>query len=442
MDRSWIAPEGAAVVLACCSLSVVRCLASTGIRTTLADCDPDSIALQSRHARDVRMIACPRTQPEQAVEDLIAISQRYARTGSPRPMLVFDNEPMLLLASRHRERLLPHYRFLVPDKELAEDLTCKLRFAELADRLGLPAPRSLVVTGDTTVADIAKRIGFPCILKPNSHVGGFSNAVERDHGFGYKILIAHTIEELQREYTLMRTYCRSFVAQQYIAGDDRCLYSFHVYLDRDSGPLGYFVGRKIRTYPRGSGGSTYLELVYEPEVVRIAMQAIRRMRATGAMKIDLKYDPFRKRWFILECNARFTIWNYLGAICGANLPLTAMADLYDQPIPPPQRYLTNRRWLSLGDDLRAFVREYRPAGEWTWPQYLRSLCARKVYDVFAWSDPMPLLVTAGRYLSANAKKLRRRLAGNRLPAPVALPVPAAASVAASAPAPVPERTAV
>ena len=193
----------------------------------------------------------------------------------------------------------------------------------------------------------------------------------------------------------------AFVVQQYVPGNDRCLYSFHTYLDRNSNPLGFFVGRKIRTYPKDAGGSVYLELVHDPELVSLSMEVLHKMNYIGPIKIDFKRDPLRKKWYILECNARFTLWNYLGAACGTNLPQIALADLYGQAVTPPTTYRTNIRWLSFADDLRAFVREYHRDGDWTWPQWLWSLCSRKIYDVFSWRDPRPWLVCTVRYAKAN-----------------------------------------
>jgi hypothetical protein len=79
------------------------------------------------------------------------------------------------------------------------------------------------------------------------------------------------------------------------------------------------------------------------------------------------------------------------------------------------------RWLSFGDDFRAFLREYRPDGEWTWAQWLWSLCSRKIYDVFSWRDPWPAVVCATRYLRLNWSKVRRYL--QRTGARASMPVP-------------------
>ena len=407
-------PVGAVVAYG--GLSLLRCFTDPNTPVTVVDSDPESLTLHSKYARSKQMIACPRLQPQQAVADLITLGRRFAT----RPMLTFDNEPMLLLASRHRQALSNYYRILLPDSELVEDLTCKLRFAALAERLDLPVPKSMIPRSDTTADEIAQQVGIPCVLKPNSHTGRYREAVEEERGFVYKVLQADTPDELRQQYQKMRQYCESFVVQQYIPGDDTTLYSVHAYLDRNGKSLGCFVGRKIRTCPKGCGGSTYLELVHYPELAELGIQLLRQMNAVGPMKIDFKRDPQTNRWLILECNARFTLWNYLGAASGINLPKVALADLYEQPVTVPTTYRTNVRWLAFGNDFRVFVREYRPQGDWTWPRWLWSLRTKKVHEVFAWRDPKPAIICTARFFWLNAMKITRRLSGRKRPRPASV----------------------
>lgn len=409
MTDALTSPVGAVVAYG--GLSLLRCFTDSNISVTVVDSDPESLTLHSKYARNRQMISCPRLQPEQAVADLITLGKRFAS----RPMLTFDNEPMLLLTSRHRQALSKYYRFLLPDGELVEDLTCKLRFASLAERIGLPVPKSMIPSKDTTAEEVAQKIGLPCVLKPNSHTGRYREAVEEETGFVYKVLQANSLDQLRQQYQKMRQYCDSFVVQQYIPGDDTTLYSVHAYLDRDGNSLGCFVGRKIRTCPKGCGGSTYLQLVHFPELAQLGIKLLRQMNAIGPMKIDFKRDPQSNRWLILECNARFTLWNYLGAACGMNLPKVALADLYEQPTTIATTYRTDVRWLAFGNDFRAFMREYRPDGDWTWAAWLWSLRSRKVHEVFAWRDPKPAIVCTARFLWLNLMKIKRRIIGKGRP---------------------------
>lgn len=404
-------PE-ARILLACSGLSLLRAFVKTGQPVAVAECDPEALTLRSRYPAARYRLADPLLVPDQAIDDLVRLGKSFAHP----PMLAFDSEVMLLAASRHRVCLAPYYRFLFPPPWLVEDTTCKLRFAALAERLGLPSPRSMVPTERTTLDEITDRIGFPLILKPNSHVGRFRSAVVREGRLlhmPHKALRADNPAELELQYATIQRLCGSFVIQEYIPGDDTCLYSFHAYLNSHSQPLGYFVGRKVRTYPMDTGFSTFLELAHQAEVVRVCLEALERMRFVGPVKLDLKWDPLRRRFQILECNTRFTLWSYLGCACGVNLPLVAWQDLHGDPVTPQTNYRTNVRWLSLGNDLRTFLREYRPTGKLNWLTYLWSLRGRKVHEMFCWRDPLPSLVWARTRIMLKCRKLWRRLTEHR-----------------------------
>ena len=128
----------------------------------------------------------------------------------------------------------------------------------------------------------------------------------------------------------------------------------------------------------------------------------------GPVKLDYKRDPSSGRFYLLEVNPRFSLWNHLGAASGVNLPLVAYRDLTGQPAGAKATATPGVRWLALGDDARAFLRDYRPAGELDWTSWLRSLRGPKVYDVFAWDDASPLVMTLAHTLRDRRANRRAR----------------------------------
>jgi predicted ATP-grasp superfamily ATP-dependent carboligase len=198
--------------------------------------------------------------------------------------------------------------------------------------------------------------------------------------------------------------------QQYIPGGEDLIYSYHAYVDEHFRPLGEFAGRKLRTYPKHAGVSTYLELVHEPELLRIGREVIDRIGLIGPVKLDFKRAADTGQFHLLEVNPRYTLWNHLGAAAGINLPMIAHADLTGRPVPTASSYRAGVRWLSFGNDLRAFLRDYRPegmsVGEW-----LQSFRAPKVYDIFSWGDPLPFFANALRFSGALSRRLLKASLG-------------------------------
>ncbi|MEO6576573.1 MAG: hypothetical protein ABIP89_22185 [Polyangiaceae bacterium] len=381
-------------------LNMVRCFDDAGLRTMLVGSDPDDLKFHSRSGAS-RLIADPRTEPERAVDDLVALGK--ALPG--RPALFYDSDPMLVLISRNRVVLERYFRFRMPDPELVEALASKVEFDGLARRLDLPVPKTVLSRDVSSGREAAAKLTLPCMFKPVSHAGWYTSDVVVEAGAKpFKALLAETYEQFLALWKKMSRFDRDFVVQEYVPGRDSCIYSFHAYLDDRSRPLGYFVGQKLRTYPKTSGVSTYLELTHDAEVERLGFEILSRMKFVGPVKLDFKKDEARGRFYLLEMNPRFNLWHHLGAACGINLPRIAYDDLFGTASAARfTEYRTGVRWLSFGNDARAFLRDYRPGGELTLAQWLWSLRGEKIHDVFSWRDPQPFGAWLMRYASTFAR---------------------------------------
>jgi predicted ATP-grasp superfamily ATP-dependent carboligase len=340
------------------------------------------------------------TDPVGALADLMAIGKSYAQ----RPVLYYGTDDMLLLISRNREALSEYFRFRMPGRELIEDLVDKARFQALAQERGLPVPPALSCTRETPAAWVLEQVGLPVALKPSTHIGWLRSGASTD-GKPRKALIARDAAELEVLHERVKSYAPIFLAQRFIAGGEDRIYSYHAYLSESSQPLGEFCGKKIRTYPMEAGVSTYLELVKYPELLRLGREVSRALGLIGPVKLDFKKDPIDDRLYLFEVNPRFTLWCYLGAACGVNLPKIAYSDLVGENCELPSDYRTGVRWLSFGNDLRTFLREYGPRGGLSLTDWLLSYRGQKIYDVFSWRDPVPLGMCMVNYSRALIERL-------------------------------------
>ncbi len=379
----------AAVLLG--DLNMVRCFDGSELPIVVAASNPDEAALATRFASQRRVIA-PFSDEARVLDDLDAL----ARTFAVRPVLFYGNDQQLLVISRNRERLAHGYRFLLPAADVVEAMVDKSRFAHRAAARGLPVPI-------TAGAGDAELVPLPCVIKPSVHIGWLGHAALHTSG-PRKALIATTAAERDALHARVSAFTDEFVVQQYIPGGEDQIYSYHAYVDARGRVLARFVGKKVRTFPREAGVSTYLGLVKDPGVIEIGDRAVAALGIVGPVKIDLKRHADTGELFILEVNPRFNLWHHLGAASGINLPRIAYADLVGDPIDAPSDYATDIHWLAFGDDLRSFLRSYHPAGELGWLGWLASLRGKKIYDVFAWRDPLP-------WATAMLEQLRHRLRG-------------------------------
>ncbi|MBX3155334.1 MAG: ATP-grasp domain-containing protein [Deltaproteobacteria bacterium] len=392
-----MSPLPAAVILG--DLYLVRCFHGTEIPLVIAGSDPTDPIFRSRYARRTAIIA-PWEHPENALADL----ERLAASFDERPVLLYDNDEQLKFVSRHREQLAPFYRLPLPAADLVEALVDKREFGRFARVRGLPVPRQIASRDvDGPEAALAK-LRLPCVIKPDLRRGWWAQPELFVDGPRKAFLVKTPVELRTRWTELARGSVANFVVQEYIPGGEDRIYSFHAYVDATGVVKGWFLGKKIRTFPRSAGISTFLELVHEPGLAELGLDIVERTGIVGPMKMDFKRDP-AGRFHLLEINARFNLWHHLGAASGVNLPLVAYQDLTGSFTDDPPCYTTEIRWLSLVNDVRTFLRSYRPSGALRWRDWIGSLRGRVIYEQFQWDDPMPFLTDQYRYARAVVRRL-------------------------------------
>jgi len=197
--------------------------------------------------------------------------------------------------------------------------------------------------------------------------------------------------------------------QEYIRGDDRQLWSFHGFSDEQGTVLGAFLGRKIRTSPLLTGQSAFIELIHDDELSMYGMRMAERLPLKGAFKMDFKTDAVTGRHFLLEVNARFSLWNHLGAANGINLMQVAYDYLVSGKRPTPQTYRKDTRWISLPRDFRSYCL-LAARGELSFIGWVSSiLSTRTVHKHFAWNDPAPFVKTCANRVARMVRNLLERI---------------------------------
>jgi D-aspartate ligase len=384
-------------------LPIVRSLALGGLRSIVASADPYDIAFYSRYCmRRVLLKELHTSNDRWNTSTLIDLSTSLGEN----PVLLWGSDEEVMFLNRNREELSNLFRFTLAEKALTYSLVDKVRFARLTLDYGLPVPCTQVFATRDDLFRNLSQITFPCIVKPAFGHDWNEPVVKVRYGT-YKHALQRIVspDELMAYIETLPPAGHGVVLQPYIDGSDEHLVSFHGYFNKPGHLLAGFVGRKIRVSPIHVGGSSYVETMENPTLFQLGIEICRRLAFEGIVKIDFKWDSLHDRYYLLEFNTRFTLWNHLGAFAGVNLPLLWYRDLIGDTLPTATRAIPGRRWLCVWQDLRAFPQYYR-AGEWTVGSWLRSYFAPKVYHTFDWKDPLPLIIRLPRLLRRKYRMLR------------------------------------
>ncbi len=216
---------------------------------------------------------------------------------------------------RHQERLRPLAALMVPDYERFEMANDKLRTIELCKEIGLAVPRTFNVTAQTDLAELAREVMFPVILKVRS-------------GSGVKagMRIPNSPDELQRARDeLIGTEAghsardhSALLLQEFIPGfvHDACA------LAADGDVLAVVTQVRQLMFPISGGVGAINVTTDEPELARQARTLLEALRWTGPTQIEFKFDPRDKRYKLIEMNPK--MWGTLDLSIKAGMDFPRM----------------------------------------------------------------------------------------------------------------------
>ena len=411
LDLDRIDPSRPPVVLVG-GLNLVRAIGQAGLDAIVAYWDPDEPAFASRYCRG--RLRLPKPGPDGAAADALhALGAEIAGRLGRRVLLIYGSDDALTLVQENRARLERHFLFLMPDTDVSRALVAKDRFAVFAKHRGLPVPRSLAWTGDGPGS--VRGTETPVLVKPSAKLDWHHTQLcQALFGGDGKARIFESGAEAA-SHPIVIEHHRQLTFQEYVAGDDPDHWSYHGFADASGHVIAAFVGRKIRTFPAGSGESAFIEIAHDEALEALGREIAALCPLRGFFKMDFKRDPRDGRWHLLEINARASLWLNVAAANGVNLAAVAYDHLVLGRTPSAVRATTYYRWLSFALDRRAAA-ELAARGELGIFAWLASIVSpRNIFNLFSWSDPGPWLAFWKARFARRIGRAPRRIASLRLP---------------------------
>jgi len=354
------------------SLAAVRSLGREGIKVTVGESTRLATAFFSKFCHRAVVYPSPLLNPSEFVDFLY----RQVSRNSFRMLLPMEDETLALISKYHsdfsRWTYLPfvHYEKL----HVAQN---KERVLRLAERLGIPMPRTWYINDISRLDTLKESLPYPVVIKPKMSSGAV--------GIAYP----QRAEEFMAQYLSIHKRFPYPIVQECIPREGPG-YGASFLLDEKGLIKASFVHKRLREYPVTGGASTLRESVKRDDIREIGLMLLNALDWFGAAMVEFKVDPRDGKPKLMEINPRFWGSLSLAIESGVNFPYLMYRMSKGEDISPVEDYRTGKRcrWLLPGDLLH-FI--YNPERMNLSPPFFRFRDKNTAYDILSLSDPLPAI---------------------------------------------------
>jgi len=356
-------------------LGIVRSLGRQGVPVCVID-DERSISRYSRYAK-IYKIAPSLLEAEDAVEFLLNLGRSHELRGW---VLYPTRDEHVATFSQYRQELSETFRVPTPCWDAVKWLWDKRNTYALAEKLGIPAPRTWY---PRSMADLDHIEGhFPVVLKPaiKEH---FIYATKR------KAWRADNPAQLRElfEKALHLIPVEEIMIQDLIPGDGSYQYSFCSFFKQGKS-VAHITACRWRQHPLDFGrSSTYVETVELPLLQEYSERFLRAIDYYGLVEVEYKFDPRDRQYRVLDVNGRTWGYHTLGRRAGIDFAHHLFADQINETVSPCAGK-AGVRWIRLLTDVPTGILGMLK-GQIDVRTYLRSLRSYDEEAVFSLEDPLP-----------------------------------------------------
>lgn len=353
------------------TLAVVRSIGRSGRRVVLTDDDRLPLCAFSRYCDESVRTRSPRTDPAGYLDDL----GRICRESQPELVIPMDDTDCDALTHEDAMRKIP-CPVALPRASIYATARSKFLTQQLAERLGVESPRTILIEGGADASRIEQVIGFPSIVKPVHGSGSRGFRIIK----GYKDLL-ELVQLVERHGPL--------VAQEFIPYGGSIGVS---YLMNHGELRAKFSHRRIIEFPSTGGPSVVRESIVHPEAEAAGQRLLQELRWHGVAMVEFRLDARTGRAVMVEINPRFWGSLQLAIVSGVDFPRLLIEMYENGDVVPVTEYRAGVKCVKL---LPAGVASFfgeggiKRAGE-TMRHALDSRC----FDVESVNDPLPMVGSA------------------------------------------------
>lgn len=251
-------------------------------------------------------------------EELISIAEKIMKdqkTTSRKPVLMLCQDDIVLLVSKHRDKLSKYFSFLLPSEDAIHLMMDKTAFYQWAITNNFDVPNSIIVNNINDIETALDTLQFPIAVKP----------LNRDDKWNHKFnnIKVFSFEARPPDLTILEdalNYTEKLIFQEWIPGSDSDVH----FLLAMSGQVGMssLCGRKLHQWPVLTGSTSMCITEIAPDYEDKAIHILKKAGLLGLGSIEFKRDPRTNKYYITEPTVgRHDYQSFIATKSGVNLSL-------------------------------------------------------------------------------------------------------------------------
>jgi len=389
------------------ALAVIRSLGKKGIKVIAADATGFNAGFLSKYCAHKVTYPSPMENKEKFIESLLRLVKSM-KLDLLVPITDFTMIPIL----ERREDFEPYVKVAAPPYEVAMKAYDKFQTVSIAQRCGVPHPKTFLIDSVKTLREVASELNYPAVIKPRMKVFWKSGKaimmkVTSDN-------YAYNEKDLQIKYEKLTNKLRGivpsdfFIIQEYVQGVG---YGVEVLMN-DSNVMALFMHKRLREYPVTGGASTLRVSTWNRRLTEYSVKLLREMSWQGVAMVEFKLEEKNSNTNLMEVNGRFWGSLPLAINAGVDFPYLLYKMIVDKDTFDVKGYKLGltERWLIPGDLLWLFDSLFLSNGNSKFITLKKFLSSPFMPDDFISSDDfMPTigaLVDVLRYLIEVSQKKR------------------------------------
>ncbi|MCK5602358.1 ATP-grasp domain-containing protein [Candidatus Pacearchaeota archaeon] len=287
------------------TLAVVRSLGRKGIRVHLSWYAPNSVVPFSKYVTKTHKLPEYREDESCWLNSLINLLEREKYD-----LVIPTGDSAMLPLIQERPVLEKIAKLALPSNRAFYCAFRKNEANKLAESLGIPIPRQVLISNQQDLAKIGSDWKFPLVIKPVS-----SRVISQEEIARLYVSYANSKAELFNKLKNM-LQITPVLLQEYFAG-----VGMGVEVIAEGGKIIYAF-QHVRVHePIHGGGGTYRKSVsLDPKLLACVEKLISTLKWTGVAMVEFKYNKSTNEFVFIEINGRFWGSLPLSIAAGADFP--------------------------------------------------------------------------------------------------------------------------